>query len=132
MIRVLVADDHDVIRHGLQLLIEAEHDLRCVGLAKDGVEAVALALENHPDVIVIDLAMPRMDGIAATREILRSYPDGVKLVALTFKDDRATVRGAFAAGVSAYLCKGVAARRVIDAIRSVHRGDVPEESLVPS
>jgi YesN/AraC family two-component response regulator len=74
MIRVLVADDHEVIRHGLRMLIRNEADLQCVGLACDGVAAVMMAQATVPDVVVMDLSMPGMDGLAAAREIHLSHP----------------------------------------------------------
>jgi two-component system, NarL family, response regulator NreC len=130
MIRVLVADDHEVIRRGLRLLIRHERDLQCVGLACDGVEAVMMAQATVPDVVVMDLSMPGLDGLAAARELKLSHPH-IKVLALTFRTDMAWRTYAVHAGVVGYLSKQTHARDIAEAIRCVSRGEVPVGSLVP-
>jgi two-component system, NarL family, response regulator LiaR len=130
MIRVLVADDHDVVRRGLDLLIGTEPDLECVGLARDGLEAVTLAQELLPDVVVMEVVMPRLDGIAAARELQYSQPQ-IKVLALTCLTDKLTCESAIEAGITGYLSKQTRACDIAAAIRAVARGAVPVGSLIP-
>jgi DNA-binding NarL/FixJ family response regulator len=124
MIRVLLADDHGVIRDGLGRLISSFDDIELVGTAADGVEAVALAAELEPDVVVMDLDMPRLDGIEATRQVLADCPDTAVLVLTSFSD-RPRILGAIEAGACGYLLKDVAADEVADGIRAAARGESP-------
>jgi DNA-binding NarL/FixJ family response regulator len=128
MIRVLLADDHEVIRFGLRVLISSTDDLDLVGSAADGLAAVAMAFRYSPDVVVMDLSMPVLDGISATEEIMLQRPATRVLVLTSYANDP-IVRDAFAAGAAGYLLKDARAEKVIDGIRSVHRGDRP---LAPS
>jgi two-component system, NarL family, response regulator NreC len=112
------------------MLIRNEADLQCVGLACDGVAAVMMAQATVPDVVVMDLSMPGMDGLAAAREIHLSHPH-LKVLALTFRTDMAWRSRALHAGVVGYLSKQTPAHDILRAIRCVARGEVPVGSLVP-
>ena len=101
-IRVLIADDQRVVREGLTMMLGLMHDVEVVGAASDGTEAVALAEEQHPDVILMDLRMPRCDGVEATR-ILRERLPSVKIVVLTTYADDRSVLDALRAGARGYL-----------------------------
>src|SRR5215210_2098389 len=103
-IRVLVVDDHDLVRAGIGGLIDAAADLEVVGLACDGAEAIDLAAEHEPDVVLMDLQMPRVDGIEATRRIAGD-PDGPRVVVLTSFADQERVTAALDSGAIGYLLK---------------------------
>ena len=122
-IRLLVVDDHPVVRAGLRLLLDAESDMDVVGEAIDGTMAVDLALELRPDVVVMDLTMGGLDGLAATRAIKDRLPD-TKLVVLTIHDDEEYLRRALEAGATGYVLKEAADTEIAVAIRVVHRGEV--------
>jgi DNA-binding NarL/FixJ family response regulator len=124
VIRVLLADDHGIIREGLGRLIEALEDIELVGVAADGAEAVERAREVAPDVVLMDLDMPRMDGIEATRRILEDRPETSVLVLTSFSD-RPRILGALDAGASGYLLKDAASDDVADGIRAAARGEAP-------
>jgi DNA-binding NarL/FixJ family response regulator len=129
MIRVLLADDHEVIRFGLRVLINATEDLELVGSAADGLAAVAMTLRDDPDVVVMDLSMPVLDGIAATAEILRHRPATRVLVLTSYANDP-IVRDALEAGASGYLLKDDSSHDVIEGIRAVCRGERPMAASV--
>ncbi len=124
MIRVLIADDHGVVRDGLGRLISALEDMEVVGLAADGAEALELAQSAAPDVVLMDLEMPGMDGIEATRRLLADRP-GTAVLVLTSFSDRPRILGALEAGACGYLLKDVAADQVADGIRAAARGESP-------
>jgi DNA-binding NarL/FixJ family response regulator len=124
MIRVLLADDHGVIRDGLGRLIASLEDIELVGTAADGVEAVERAAELAPDVVLMDLDMPRLDGIEATRRVLADHPTTAVLVLTSFSD-RPRILGAIEAGACGYLLKDVAADEVAEGIRAAARGESP-------
>jgi DNA-binding NarL/FixJ family response regulator len=124
MIRVVLADDHGVVRDGLSRLIGALDDMEVVGTAADGVQAVARCAELGPDVVLMDLDMPNMDGIEATRRVLEDRP-GTAVLVLTSFSDRARILGAVEAGACGYLLKDVAADEVADGIRAAARGESP-------
>ncbi len=124
MIRVLIADDHGVIRDGLGRLIGALPDMEIVGLAADGAEAVEQCRTTEPDVVLMDLEMPGVDGIEATRRILVDRP-GTAVLVLTSFSDRPRILGALEAGACGYLLKDVAADQVADGIRAAARGESP-------
>ena len=118
-IRVMLVDDHAVVRSGLSAFLMVYPDLELVGEAEGGEEAVARAALLQPDVILMDLGMPGMDGVAATRAIRQKYPH-IQIVALTsYKDDN-LVQGALQAGAIGYLLKNVSATELASAIRSAH------------
>jgi DNA-binding NarL/FixJ family response regulator len=119
--RVLIADDQAVIRAGLRMIIEHEDDLTVVGEAADGVEVVELAGRAAPDVVLMDVRMPRLDGIEATRQIVASRSDHPRVLVLTTFDDDEYVYGALRAGASGFLLKDVGPDPLVDAIRAVAR-----------
>ncbi len=121
-IRVLVADDQPLIRRGMSLLLSAEADIEVVGQAADGVEAVALALALRPDVVLMDLHMPRKSGVLATREICTALPQTRVMVLTTFDSDD-LVFDAVRAGAQAYLLKDASEDEVLETVRAVHRGE---------
>ena len=124
MIRVLLADDHGVIRDGLGRLISARAGIALVGVAADGAEAVARCAELAPDVVLMDLDMPVVDGIEATRRIVAAQP-GVAVLVLTSFSDRPRIMGALEAGACGYLLKDVDADEVAERIRAAARGESP-------
>jgi two-component system, NarL family, response regulator LiaR len=120
-IRVMLVDDHNVVRSGLATFLRAYDDLELVGEAKNGLEALNLCHKKQPDVILMDLMMPEMDGIAATRAILAEYPD-VKIIAMTSFEDEELVQGVLAAGALSYLLKNVTSDELAKAIRDAYSG----------
>lgn len=122
MIRVLLADDHPVFRHGLRALLGALPDVEVVADSADGVEAVRLAMAERPDVVVMDLQMPNLDGISATRRIVESAPEVGVLVLTMFEDDE-SVFAAMRAGARGYLVKGADSPEVQRAIAAVSAGE---------
>jgi DNA-binding NarL/FixJ family response regulator len=124
VIRVLLADDHGVVRDGLGRLIEALEDVELAGVAANGEEAVERARELEPDVILMDLEMPRMDGIEATKRIVAERPKTAVLVLTSFSD-RPRILGALEAGACGYLLKDVSSDEVADGIRAAYRGESP-------
>lgn len=121
-IRVLIVDDQRLVRSGFRLLLEEEEGIDVAGEASTGVEAVAAAEMARPDVVMMDIRMPDMDGIEATKAIVQRNPD-TKILALTTFDDEPTVRGMLAAGASGFLLKDTDPGQLIEAIRVLHRGD---------
>jgi DNA-binding NarL/FixJ family response regulator len=124
VIRVLLADDHGVIRDGLGRLIGALEDVELVGTAADGAEAVTRAQDLTPDVVLMDLDMPVLDGIEATRRIVRKRP-GQAVLVLTAFSDRQRILGALEAGACGYLLKDAASEDVAEGIRAAARGESP-------
>lgn len=121
MIKILIVDDHAVVRSGLSKFLLVHKDLQLVGEAADGSEAVQLAGTYQPDVVLMDLIMPGMDGIAATREITRKYPH-TKVIALTSFAEGNMIQGALQAGAVGYLQKNITAIELAAAIRSANSG----------
>ncbi|MGI9022083.1 MAG: response regulator [Acidimicrobiales bacterium] len=120
-IRVLVADDHELFRRGLKIVLEAEGDIVVVGEAPDGEVAVAKAAELAPDVILMDVRMPHLDGIEATRRIRRSFPTS-RIIVLTVSDEEDDLFDAVKAGANGYLLKEVSIEEVAGAVRAVMAG----------
>ncbi len=120
-IRVMLVDDHNVVRSGLATFLRAYDDLELVGEAKNGLEAVKLCQKEKPDVILMDLMMPEMDGIAATRAILADYPE-IKIIAMTSFEEEELVQGVLAAGAISYLLKNVTSDELAKAIRDAVSG----------
>jgi two-component system, NarL family, response regulator NreC len=120
-IRVLLAEDHETVRQGLKLLVSGQPDMEVIGEAGDGRTAVARVCDLHPTVAVLDIAMPGMNGLAATRDIRRLAPD-TAVVALTRYDDEGYVQELIAAGALGYVLKQSAARELLEAIRAAARG----------
>ncbi len=121
VIRVMLVDDHNVVRSGLAAFLRAYDDLELVGEARNGRESLDLCHQKQPDVILMDLMMPEMDGIAATRAILADYPE-IKIVAMTSFEDEELVQGVLAAGAISYLLKNVTADELAKAIRDAVSG----------
>ncbi|MBI2846784.1 MAG: response regulator transcription factor [Chloroflexi bacterium] len=121
-IRVLIADDHPVLREGMRQILEKEPDLEVVDMAGDGEEAVRLAEESSPDVVLMDIVMPRLSGIEATRGIKKVIPS-TAVLPLTAYDDERYVVGLLEAGAAGYLLKNATSREIIEAIRTVHSGE---------
>ena len=120
-IRILLADDHAIVRDGLRSLLERQPDMKIVGEAEDGRETVRLAEEQSPDIIVMDIAMPNMNGIEATRRIVASNPNA-GIVILSMHQDESYVLRSLKAGAKGYLLKDSVRADVIEAIRSVAQG----------
>ena len=129
MIRVVVADDHAVVRAGLVQLLATFADVELVGAAADGEEAVALCAERQPNVVLMDLEMPVLDGIEATRRIRSSQPE-VAVVVLTSFSDRERILRALDAGAAGYLLKDSQPAEVAAAVRSAHRGEIQLDPAV--
>jgi two-component system NarL family response regulator len=119
--RVLVADDHDLYRRGMHVVIDLEEDLEIVGEARNGEEVVRLAVELVPDVVLMDVRMPILDGIGACGQVKNAVPSA-KILMLTMSDDEGDLFEALRAGASGYLLKDVPAEEVAIAIRAVHAG----------
>ncbi len=120
-IRVMLVDDHNVVRSGMATFLKAYEDLELVGEAINGKEAVQLCHQKKPDVILMDLMMPEMDGISATRTITSEYPD-IKIIAMTSFEEEELVHGVLAAGAISYLLKNVTADELAKAIRDAVSG----------
>ena len=116
-IKLIIVDDHAVVRSGLSKFLKVNKDLQLVAEASDGAEAVQMVSLHKPDVVLMDLMMPGMDGITATREIHQKYPQ-VKVIALTSFSEQNMVQGALQAGAVGYLQKNVTAVELANAIRS--------------
>lgn len=123
VIRVLLAEDHQVVREGLRALFRDVPDIEVIGEAEDGSEVVRIAEERGPDVVVMDVGLVGLNGIDATRHLQRSRPD-IRVVVLSMHDDAATVDRALRAGARAYVLKGRGVASLCDAIRAVSRGEV--------
>jgi DNA-binding NarL/FixJ family response regulator len=121
-IRTLLADDEDLVRAGLRALLDGHDDITVVGEARDGAEVVSAARALRPDVVCMDVRMPVVDGIQATRTLVARHPDTAVLVLTTFESDD-YVHGALAAGAQGFLLKRAAPESLVDAIRTVHRGE---------
>lgn len=121
MIRVLIADDHQLFRQGLALLLSAANDIQIVGEARDGQEAVEVARQLNPDVILMDLEMPRVNGLRATEQLtLSKHP--ARILVLSMKEGERDVRAASQSGALGYLTKDSNRETLIQAIRSVYEG----------
>jgi len=124
LISVVIADDHGVIRDGLAGVIAAQSDMQVVGTAENGEEAVELCRRSAPDVVLMDLEMPVLDGIGATRAIREEWPQTAVLVLTSFSDVR-RIRAALAIGASGYLLKDTSAEDVVRGIRAAASGGTP-------
>jgi two-component system, NarL family, response regulator LiaR len=120
-IQVLIVDDHDMLREGLASFLRAYPDLNMIGEAASGIEAMRLCHDLHPDVVLIDLIMPEMDGVTAIQAIHQDQPD-IHIIALSSFSDDELIKSALRAGANGYLLKNVTADRLAQAIRSSHSG----------
>jgi DNA-binding NarL/FixJ family response regulator len=121
MLRILIADDHGIVRSGVRMLIDRQSDMQVVAEAEDGVDAVSQAIAERPDVCVLDVAMPRMTGIQAAREIKAHAPD-TSVLLLSMHDDERYVYEALRAGASGYVLKRAADADLVDAVKAVAEG----------
>jgi DNA-binding NarL/FixJ family response regulator len=122
-VRIIVADDHDVVRSGFARLLDSQSEFTVVGTAPNGAEAVRIGRELQPDVVLMDIRMPGMNGIEATRELAGQGPDGPRILVLTTFDLDEYVYDALRAGASGFLLKDVTAEQLFDAVRVVAAGD---------
>jgi DNA-binding NarL/FixJ family response regulator len=130
-IKILIADDHPVVREGLTAMISREPDFKVIGEAKDGIEAVDRAKELKPDIVLIDLRMPEMDGVEAIRQIAVTEPDIRFIILTTYSDDEYIFRG-IEVGARAYLLKDAPRDDLFKAIRAVYRGESLIQPVVAS
>src|SRR5215510_2247771 len=121
-IRVLVADDHAIIREGLSVMLGNQPDMEVVGIAANGREAIRLVDEHEPDVAVMDISMPELNGIEAIQQLLPQHPH-MQVVVLSIHETKPYVYRALKAGAKGYLMKETAGLEVVDAVRTVHRGE---------
>jgi two-component system response regulator NreC len=122
-IKLIIADDHAMVRTGLRMLLEAQDDMQIVGEAENGTDAVRQVMDDQPDVVLMDVQMPDMNGIEATREIKKILPETAVLALTIYEDDQYFFE-MLKAGASGYIPKRAAPDELVTAIRTVHRGDV--------
>jgi DNA-binding NarL/FixJ family response regulator len=122
VLRILIADDHGIVRSGLKLLLDRQSDLEVVAEAEDGVDALAKALSERPDLAILDVAMPRMTGLQATHEIRRQAPD-VQVLILSMHEDERYLFEALRAGAAGYVLKRAADKDLLDAVHAAARGE---------
>ncbi len=122
-ITVLIAEDHTLVREGLRIMLQNEADLEVVGEAHDGRKAVTMALELNPDVVLMDIAMPKLNGLEATRQLMKAAP-GIRIVILSAHCDDAYVKNAVDSGAAGFLLKQDTTYDVCRAIREVHAGGI--------
>jgi two-component system response regulator NreC len=123
MPKVLIADDHAIVRTGLRTLLQGEAELELVGEASGGYEAIDQVIASKPDILLLDLSMPDLDGIAVTKELKPKFPD-LHILILTIHEDDALVREAIKAGASGYILKRAAESELVSAINVLMRGDM--------
>ena len=121
-IRVLLADDHTILRDGIRALLVDQADIEVIGEAEDGLSTVKMAAKLKPDLVIMDIAMPLLNGLEATRQIQRDYPQ-VKVLILTMHENEEYIRQVLAAGALGYVLKDAAAHDLLGAIRAVQRGE---------
>ena len=124
MIRLAVVDDHVIVRNGLEQLLATTDDIELVGMASNGLEALDLVAALLPDVVLMDLSMPEMDGVEATRRIVADHP-GVRVLVLTSFSDQSRIMEALRAGAEGYLLKHSEPDEIAAAVRAVHEGGSP-------
>jgi len=122
MLNVVLAEDHQTVREGIKMLVNAQDDMRVIGEAGNGVAAITLVREKRPDIVVMDISMPEMNGLKATRTLRNEFPD-VKILTLTRHDDDSFLEQLISAGASGYVLKQSAPAELINAIRTVGNGN---------
>jgi two-component system invasion response regulator UvrY len=122
MIRVLIVDDHELVRTGIKRILEDTRDIRVVAEASTGEEALGLVREHRPDVVLMDVNMPGIGGLEATRKLIQSHPE-LRVIVVTIHVDEPYPTRLLEAGASGYLTKGCAVDEIVDAIQVVHRGE---------
>jgi DNA-binding NarL/FixJ family response regulator len=125
MIRLVLAEDHPVVRVGLERLLANADDIEIVGVAANGAEAIERTDELHPDVVLMDLSMPVVDGVKATRDIIRAHDGAVSVVVLTSFSSREQIIAALDAGASGYMLKDAEPDELLAAVRAAARGEAP-------
>lgn len=128
MLKILVVDDHQLLREGLKKILALEEDFEVIGCAENGERALAMLKKSKPDIILMDVNMPKMNGIEATFKIKQLYP-GIKIIALTIHEDEEYVFELIRAGVSGYVLKDISADELIETIKRVNKG---ESIIAPS
>lgn len=123
MTRILLADDHKLLIDGLRSVLDQQRDMEVVGVAKDGIEAAELAAKLKPEVILLDVSMPRMNGIDAARNILRDLPD-IRIIMISMHADRKFIQESLRVGARGYILKESAAQEVIQAVGAVCKGEL--------
>lgn len=131
MLKIIIVDDDALIRDSLTLILEMEADFQVVGTAANGQEAVALCGSTQPDLVLMDVRMPVMDGVLGTRRIREQYPDTKVVILTTFKDE-AYIKEALKHGASGYILKSQPAESIVETLRAVARGNTVLESQVAS
>lgn len=121
MVKVLIADDQELIRHSLTMILEKEANIEVVDAVEDGKSVIASIRKNRPDVILMDIRMPIMDGVQCTK-IIKEYDPSIKIIILTSFDDDEYILSALRDGASGYLLKGISIAELVDAIHKVHSG----------
>ncbi|HHY27374.1 MAG TPA: response regulator transcription factor [Desulfitobacterium dehalogenans] len=122
-LRIVLADDHAVLRAGLKVLLNAEPDLEVIGEASDGVEAIARVDDLRPDLLLLDLTMPKLNGVDCIEELLKKHP-GLKILVLTMHDDEEYLKAVLRIGAKGYVLKKAADVELLSAIRTVARGEM--------
>ena len=121
MIKVLIADDQELIRESLKIILESKPDIEVTDAVSDGLEVIRSVREKRPDIILLDIRMPRLDGVSCTKIIKEGYPD-IKIIILTTFDDDEYVFNALKYGASGYLLKGISMESLVEAINTVYQG----------
>lgn len=122
-ISVIIADDHEIFRDGLALMLSKQETMSLIGQASDGRELIQMAKERQPDIILTDIKMPLVDGIAATRLLLQQHPD-LKIIALSMSEEEGLIVEMLEAGAKGYLLKNADKQEILEAINTVHEGDI--------
>jgi DNA-binding NarL/FixJ family response regulator len=121
--RILLVDDHKLLIDGLRSILESRKDIEIVGVANDGLEAIELTARHRPDIILLDISMPRLNGMDTARQILRDMP-GTKIIMLSMHADRRYIQESLRAGACGYILKESASEEVIEALKTVKRGEL--------